>query len=134
SEAHKYDNGNVRCLADQIVQTTITFTHLRIRRKQWAGQPTYRTAEIEPKKAKGYSMRTLMRKMPTITPSIHKQVQERMKRSISHIPLWSRIEISPIESLKYNFDLNLWEAHVAFCERLFPLEQATTDIKAQAWD
>lgn len=107
---------------------------MRKRRKQWAGQPTYRTAEIEPKKAKGYSMRSLMRKMPTITPLLHKQVQERMKRSISHIQLWSRIEISPIESLKYNFDLNLWEAHVAFCERLFYLEQANTDMKAQAWD
>lgn len=133
-KAHKSDNANVRALADQIEQTTITFPHMRKRRKQWAGQPTYRTAEIEPKKVKGYSMRSLMRKMPTITPLLHKQVQERMKRSISHIQLWSRIEISPIESLKYNFDLNLWEAHVAFCERLFHLEQANTDIKAQAWD
>src|SRR5699024_2684863 len=133
-KAHKSDNANVRILADQIEQTTITFPHMRKRRKQWAGQPTYRTAEIEPKKAKGYSMRSLMRKMPTITPLLHKQVQERMKRSISHIQLWSRIEISPIESLKYNFDLNLWEAHVAFCERLFYLEQANTDMKAQAWD
>ncbi|WP_210142987.1 hypothetical protein [Staphylococcus sp. GDY8P44P] len=134
SEAHKSDNARVRALADQIEQTTITFPHMRKRRKQWAGQPTYRTAELEPKKMKGYSMRSLMRKMPTITPLLHKQVQERMKRSISHIQLWSRIEISPIESLKYNFDLNLWEAHVAFCERLFYLEQANTDMKAQAWD
>ena len=133
-KAHKSDNANVRALADQIEQTTITFPHMRKRRKQWAGQPTYRTAEIEPKKVKGYSMRSLMRKMPTIEPLRHKQIQERMKRSISHIQLWSRIEISPIESLKYNFDLNLWEAHVAFCERLFHLEQANTDIKAQAWD
>ena len=133
-KAHKSDNANVRALADQIEQTTITFPHMRKRRKQWAGQPTYRTAEIEPKKVKGYSMRSLMRKMPTITPLLHKQVQERMKRSISHIQLWTRVEITPIESLKYNFDLNLWEAHVAFCERLFHLEQENTDMKAQAWD
>lgn len=133
-KAHKSDNANVRALADQIEQTTITFPHMRKRRKQWAGQPTYRTAEIEPKKVKGYSMRSLMRKMPTIEPLRHKQIQERMKRSISHIQLWSRVEINPIESLKYNFDLNLYDAHVAFCERLFHLEQANTDIKAQAWD
>src|SRR5699024_10336171 len=79
SEAHKSDNARVRALADQIEQTTITFPHMRKRRKQWAGQPTYRTAELEPKKMKGYSMRSLMRKMPTITPLLHKQVQERMK-------------------------------------------------------
>lgn len=133
-KAHKSDNANVRALADQIEQTTITFPHMRKRRKHWAGQPTYRTAEIEPKKVKGYSMRSLMRKMPTIEPLRHKQIQERMKRSISHIQLWTRVEITPIESLKYNFDLNLYDAHVEFCERLFHLEQENTDIKAQAWD
>lgn len=133
-KAHKSDNANVRALADRIEQTTITFPHMRKRRKQWGGQPTYRTAEIEPKKVKGYSMRSLMRKMPTIEPLRHKQIQERMKRSISHIQLWTRVEITPIESLKYNFDLNLYDAHVEFCERLFHLEQENTDIKAQAWD
>ena len=133
-KAHKSDNANVRALADRIEQTTITFPHMRKRRKQWAGQPTYRTAEIEPKKVKGYSMRSLMRKMPVITNLRHKQIQERMKRSISHIQLWTRVEITPIESLKYNFDLNLYDAHVEFCERLFHLEQENTDIKAQAWD
>ena len=133
-KAHKSDNANAKALADRIEQTTITFPHMRKRRKQWGGQPTYRTAEIEPKKVKGYSMRSLMRKMPTIEPLRHKQIQERMKRSISHIQLWTRVEINPIESLKYNFDLNLYDAHVEFCERLFHLEQENTDIKAQAWD
>lgn len=133
-KAHKSDSVRAKALADQIEQTTITFPHMRKRRKQWGGQPTYRTAEIEPKKVKGYSMRSLMRKMPTIEPLRHKQIQERMKRSISHIQLWSRVEINPIESLKYNFDLNLYDAHVEFCERLFHLEQENTDIKAQAWD
>lgn len=121
---------------DDLGKLEIPFPHMRKRRKQWAGKPTYRTAteNVNVKKLKGYSMRSMLRHYPNLTIFEHRVKQNKMARAISHVQLWKAVKITPFETLKTRFELDLYDAHVQLCNFLFEYYQENTSGRKDAWD
>ena len=104
---------------------------VRRRRKQWGGKPTYRTFELNPRKSRGYAMRSLKKHLPKIEILNYKKTRETMRRSISHTLM--KTEITPIETQKVRMALDLFDAYQQFGYYLFELEQEDTSAKKDAW-
>ena len=105
---------------------------VRKRRKQWGGKPNYRTYDFSPSKSVGYALRSMKRHLPTIEVISIKDVQEKMKRSISHIHI--KADITPFETQRSRMEVDLFDAYEEFATHLFELEQENTDNKKDAWD
>lgn len=123
-------------LVDNIGKLELPYPHIRKRRKQWAGKPTYRTAteNINVNRLKGYSMRSMLRHYPKIEPYDHRKKMSTLARSISHIQLWKSAKITPIETVNSRFELDLYDAHKQFCNYLFEYYQENTSNRKDAWD
>lgn len=104
---------------------------VRRRRKQWGGKPTYRTFELNPRKSRGYAMRSLKKHLPKIGILDYKKTRETMRRSISHTLM--KTQITPIETQKVRMALDLFDAYQQFGYYLFELEQEDTSSKKDAW-
>lgn len=104
---------------------------VRRRRKHWGGKPTYRTFELNPRKSRGYAMRSLKKHLPKIEILNYKKTRETMRRSISHTLM--KTQITPIETQKVRMALDLFDAYQQFGYYLFELEQENTSAKKDAW-
>lgn len=123
-------------LVDDIGKLEIPFPHIRKRRKQWAGKPTYRTAtdDINVNRLKGYSMRSMLRHYPNIEQYDHRKKLSTLSRSISHIQLWKSAKVTTFETVKSRFEVDLYDAHVQLCHFLFEKMQEDTSNRKDAWD
>lgn len=130
------DNSNLKSIVSQLEIVNIELPHMRKRRKQWGGKPTFRqnVSDFNVNRAKGYSMRSMLYKFPKFEVIPYKQLKSRMKRSISHVQLWSKVNITGFETVKSRFDLDLYDAHKQFCYTLFEQEQENTSARKDAWD
>lgn len=105
---------------------------VRKRRKQWAGQPTFRTVEFDPKKAFSYMFRSFKRKLPEIGQIDSKTLEQRMRRSVSHV--YIKADLNVIETKTRELDANLHEAFMSLGYLLFEREQENTSARKDAWD
>lgn len=105
---------------------------VRKRRMQWGGKPNYRSNNFSPVKSKGYALRSMKRHLPKINLISIKEVKEKMKRSISHIPI--KADVTPVETQKLRMELDLFSAYDQFARYLFEVEQENTSSKKDAWD
>lgn len=105
---------------------------VRKRRKQWGGKPNFRTVEFNPRKSVGYALRSMKRHLPKIDHLSIKDVQEKMKRSVSHVHI--KAEVTTFETQKSRMEVDLFDAYDTFARHLFELEQEGTDNKKDAWD
>lgn len=129
-------NRDLTHLVDDIGKLELPYPHIRKRRKQWAGKPTYRTAteDINVNRLKGYSMRSMMRHYPKIEPFDHRKKLSTLARSISHIQLWKSAKVTPFETVNSRFEVDLYDAHVQLCNFLFEQLQEDTTNRKDAWD
>ncbi|RNM47706.1 hypothetical protein EF901_15175 [Staphylococcus aureus] len=129
-------NRDLTHLIDNIGKLELPYPHIRKRRKQWAGKPTYRTAteDINVNRLKGYSMRSMLRHYPKIEPYDHRKKLTTLARSISHIQLWKSAKVTPFETVKSRFEVDLYDAHVQLCYFLFEHLQENTTNRKDAWD
>lgn len=104
---------------------------VRRRRKQWGGKPTYRTFELNPRKSRGYAMRSFKKQLPKIETVNYRKTRETMRRSISHVLM--KTKITPIETQKVRMALDLFDAFQQFGYHLFEIEQEDTSSKKDAW-
>lgn len=130
------DDSRLKSYISNIEYALPEFPHMRKRRKQWGGKPTYRqdVQDINFKRIKGYSMRSMMYRMPKVSNLPFKELKSKMNRSISHVQLWNTIQMTGIETLKKRYELDLYSVHVEFCHLLFELEQEDTNARKDAWD
>lgn len=105
---------------------------VRKRRKQWGGKPNFRTVEFNPRKSVGYALRSMKRHLPKLELISIKDVQQKMKRSISHVHI--KAEVTTFETQKSRMEVDLFDAYDTFARHLFELEQESTDNKKDAWD
>ena len=105
---------------------------VRKRRQQWGGKPNFRTVEFNPRKSVGYALRSMKRHLPKIDHLSIKDVQEKMKRSVSHVHI--KAEVTTFETQKSRMEVDLFDAYDTFARHLFELEQESTDNKKDAWD
>lgn len=129
-------NKDISHLIDDLGTLELPFPHVRKRRKQWAGKPTYRTAteDINVNRLKGYSMRSMLRHYPKIEPYDHRKKMSTLARSISHIQLWKSVKVTPFETANSRFKVDLYDAHVQLCYFLFEHLQENTTNRKDAWD
>lgn len=105
---------------------------VRRRRKQWGGTPNYKTFELNPRKSKGYALRSIKRQLPNVDGLSIKRATERMKRSISHIHI--KADLTGFETQSSRLEVDLYDTfkHFGYC--LFEQIQEDTSNKKDAWD
>lgn len=130
------ESNTLKSVISQLEPMNIPLPHMRKRRKQWAGKPTFRqdVSDFNVKRTKGYSMRSMLYKFPKLEVIPYKELKSRLKRSISHVQLWSKVQITGFETVKSRFELDLYDAHKQFCYVLFEREQENTSARKDAWD
>jgi len=110
----------------------IPFPHMRKRRKQWAGKPTYRTYDLNAVKSRGYAMRSFAKHFPVLTPYNFRQTKERTFRSLSHSYPWKFAKMTPFETLKTRFDDDLFNAYKDLGYKVMQTEMYTDGMQ-DAW-
>lgn len=106
---------------------------VRKRRKQWGGKPTHRTYDLNVAKSKGYAMRSMKRKLPKIEKLSIKDEKERVKRSISHVPI--KAELTTFETQQSRLELDLMTVYREFAYYLLKLEQEKDgSTNKDGWD
>lgn len=74
----------------------------------------------------------MKRHLPKLELISIKDVQQKMKRSISHVHI--KAEVTTFETQKSRMEVDLFDAYDTFARHLFELEQESTDNKKDAWD
>ena len=85
---------------------------VRRRRKQWGGTPNYKTFELNPRKSKGYALRSIKRQLPNVDGLSIKRATERMKRSISHIHI--KADLTGFETQSSRLEVDLYDTFKHF--------------------
>lgn len=110
----------------------LPFPHMRKRRKQWGGKPTYRTYELNVKVSYGYAKRSMLRHFPVLTTYDWKKTKEKTRRSLSHTYLWKFAEMTPFETLNTRFEDDLFSAYKELGYKIMQ-DEMYTDGMRDAW-